>query len=336
MNFPISVDLKPYSYEVENQGAIGSCTANATVEACEFLRPSSYSRLFAYYNSRNDTNRLTTEGVDLVFALSSLQRYGVPLESEYPYDVALENVRPDQRFYNGTTPVYKVLKYDYIHAVDLKSLLNEGYPVVAAIVARNDLTVLSGPWQTHQLSKDNPILGLHAVLIIGYDDNAQRWLIQNSWGKEWGDGGYFGYPYDVARQDAYEFWVIRDFDGYTARPATNDSRALVYLNGGGDSLTVANSGVRIVAGNGKDYVKILPNVRDVTVDANIDQIELCNTRASFSIVQTDGVGFQVMSGGYPVFTINSVNDKCEIIFTDSSVTLTQIGICKYEIDGVPL
>jgi C1A family cysteine protease len=31
----------------------------------------------------------------------------------------------------------------------------------------------------------------HAVVVVGYDNQAGFWLVRNSWGARWGDGGYF-------------------------------------------------------------------------------------------------------------------------------------------------
>jgi len=39
------------------------------------------------------------------------------------------------------------------------------------------------------------VLGGHAVLAVGYDDAAQRFIVRNSWGKGWGVQGYFTMPY---------------------------------------------------------------------------------------------------------------------------------------------
>jgi hypothetical protein len=38
-------------------------------------------------------------------------------------------------------------------------------------------------------------LGGHAVTIVGYDDSVQAWIVKNSWGRNWGEGGYFRIAY---------------------------------------------------------------------------------------------------------------------------------------------
>ena len=55
---PAKVDLRPLCSKVEDQGQLGSCTANALAGAIEFLERKDkvpfqdFSRLFIYYNER--------------------------------------------------------------------------------------------------------------------------------------------------------------------------------------------------------------------------------------------------------------------------------------------
>jgi C1A family cysteine protease len=51
----------------------------------------------------------------------------------------------------------------------------------------------------------------HAVLTVGYDDAAQRFIIRNSWGASWGIKGYFTMPYAylLSEKLASDFWTIR-------------------------------------------------------------------------------------------------------------------------------
>ena len=55
---PPLVDLRPLCSQVENQGQLGSCTANALAGSLEFLERKDkiafedFSRLFIYYNER--------------------------------------------------------------------------------------------------------------------------------------------------------------------------------------------------------------------------------------------------------------------------------------------
>lgn len=50
-------------------------------------------------------------------------------------------------------------------------------------------------------------LGGHAFAIVGY--NNVGFLIQNSWGKDWGSGGFATLPYDDWLASAYDAWVAR-------------------------------------------------------------------------------------------------------------------------------
>jgi len=59
--------------------------------------------------------------------------------------------------------------------------------------------------------KKSPRAGGHAILIIGWDDAHDRFLIRNSWGAHWGEQGYGTLPYAYALDPdlADSTWTIR-------------------------------------------------------------------------------------------------------------------------------
>jgi C1A family cysteine protease len=69
-------------------------------------------------------------------------------------------------------------------------------------VARTGVVPLPGAGET--------ALGGHAVLAVGYDDAEGRFLVRNSWGADWGQGGHFTLPYAylTERGLSSDFWTI--------------------------------------------------------------------------------------------------------------------------------
>ncbi len=82
--------------------------------------------------------------------------------------------------------------------MELRHLLCMGVPVVWEMKVTPEVYALGGQrnWRTHHISRDtSQSVGQHYVCIVGFDDEAQRWLVENSWGSDWADGGFFGVPY---------------------------------------------------------------------------------------------------------------------------------------------
>lgn len=47
----------------------------------------------------------------------------------------------------------------------------------------------------------------HVVLLIGWDDDQQAWLVKNSWGEEWGEKGYGWIKYGSNNIGVFAAWI---------------------------------------------------------------------------------------------------------------------------------
>lgn len=56
-------------------------------------------------------------------------------------------------------------------------------------------------------SATDVVLGLHSVLVHGYDDSNAEFSFQNSWGAQWGDGGHGYISYDSFEATWVEGWL---------------------------------------------------------------------------------------------------------------------------------
>jgi C1A family cysteine protease len=233
---PSSVDLRPGMDnvpDVKDQGNIGSCLAHACATMYDVImdrnsqgnagRDFDPSRLYLYYWFRNFEARLDGAGGYLKDAFEVLENKGVCPESEWPYIVTKENDQPPvscdksaQRWKIGEyqdlmpSPVAQRRLAIEQSINNVKHAVASGRPVVLGLIVSKSFVALreNKDWRTHSYDPKTDGLGGHATTCIGYDDAAQRFLVQNSWGPNWGDGGFFGVPYSMfgdwmAVQSAY-------------------------------------------------------------------------------------------------------------------------------------
>lgn len=52
----------------------------------------------------------------------------------------------------------------------------------------------------------------HAVLIVGWDDEKEAWLIKNSWGEEWGEKGFGWIKYGGNNIGLFAAWIEADMN----------------------------------------------------------------------------------------------------------------------------
>ncbi|TMA97021.1 MAG: hypothetical protein E6J70_15550 [Deltaproteobacteria bacterium] len=197
---PSSVDLRRGCSPVEDQGDLGSCTANALAGAVEFLEKKdriplvNVSRLFIYYDERVIEHTVSEDaGAMLRDGIKTLVKQGVCSEKKWPYVISKFAVKPSPACYKEGAN-HQVTAYARLQTVDeMRACLAEGYPFVFGFtvyesfesdqIARTGVVPMPRPTER--------VLGGHAVLAVGYDDAQKRFLVRNSWGSGWGLKGYF-------------------------------------------------------------------------------------------------------------------------------------------------
>lgn len=214
------VDLRRHMPPVYDQGDLGSCTAQTMAAAVEYdrlkrgRRSATPSTLFMYYNSRALEGTINDDaGATLRTAVKVVNHFGAAAEVYWPYRPHKFKRRPTGRAYSSGL-VNQALHYQRVDQSEgaLRGALATGLPVAFGFAVYGSLmtpqVARTGVVPFPQTSE--PMLGGHAVLMVGYDNPARRFLCRNSWGPDWGFGGYFWLPYDyVLNPDlAADFWTL--------------------------------------------------------------------------------------------------------------------------------
>ncbi len=205
-NLPPVVDLRPICPPaIYDQGNLGSCTANAIGAAIECARiaegrPSVIpSRLFIYYNERviERTVRIDS-GAMIRDGIKTIAKQGACDETTWPYIIEKFTRRPSKAAY-AEALTHRVTAYERING-DLDAMrgaLAAGHPFVIgfSVYTAFESIKVARTGELNMPATRESALGGHAVLTVGYDDNSRRFLVRNSWGADWGLGGYFTVPY---------------------------------------------------------------------------------------------------------------------------------------------
>lgn len=230
LTLPAKVDMRALCPPVYDQGQLGSCTANAIAAAMQFERhrqgiPDDFppSRLFIYYNERAMEGSVASDsGAAIRDGIKSVAKLGDCPEYQWPYDTAKFADKPADICYANALK-FRALDYWRVprNLTQMRGCLAAGFPFVIGFSVYES-------FETDAVAKDgmvpmpkegDSLMGGHAVLVVGYDDNMPvdhsghvgRFIVRNSWGPDWADGGYFYLPYAFLTDPnlSDDFWTIK-------------------------------------------------------------------------------------------------------------------------------
>jgi C1A family cysteine protease len=219
---PARVDLRPQNPPIYDQGQLGSCTAQAIAAVLEFDQAKQQqadvftaSRLFVYYNERVIEGTVDDDsGAMLRDGIKSVAKQGGPHETLWPYRISRFRQKPDPAVYKDGARHEAILYQRLLPLIDqLKGCLADGYPFVFgfSVYESFETSAVAKSGEVPLPGRAESLLGGHAVVAVGYDDLARRFIVRNSWGPAWGMKGYFTLPYayllDGGLSD--DFWTVR-------------------------------------------------------------------------------------------------------------------------------
>ncbi len=218
---PEKVDLRPHMTAVEDQANSNSCCANAVVGAYEYLLNRAagdsrdISRLFVYYVGRKrdqvifeeGNKRPKDEGMSIVGAIEAMQMKGACPAELHPFDLENVNAAPAPECFDAAMDC-KVsdAKKVPVELDAMRGCLAEGYPIVFGLKLTQAFFRPPPSGRIKTPNADDPQSadhGLHAMLLVGYNDRKACFIVRNSWGEGWGVGGYAYLPYDYAASPTF-------------------------------------------------------------------------------------------------------------------------------------
>lgn len=213
-SLPTAVDLRAFAPDVFDQGQTGSCTGHAIGGAVTcalakaemplgFVASPDFIYKLERCLERVSREPLTDSGAMPDDGIRAISRYGVvrmrgPTSDGRNSDVELDGVNDEPDFGSFEAGAKKLIVGAYAilstgkqRARDVAWALAHGFTVPVAVSASNDT------WQGWEpsdgpLGAQHPVELDHYVYIVGYRMDAEgnfTFIIRNSWGTEWGDGG---------------------------------------------------------------------------------------------------------------------------------------------------
>jgi C1A family cysteine protease len=227
---PTSKDLRQWFSPVEDQGSLGSCTANAGVALVEFFEKKAFnkyidaSRLFLYKATRNLMKETGDNGAFLRSTMGALVLFGVPPEEYWPYIIADFDKEPTAFCYAFAQNYQSITYYRLdppgttkTNLLDrIKTNLTGDLPSMFGFTVYSSIEQAATTGKIPYPKTGEKIIGGHAIVAAGYDDKMEidnakpgALLIRNSWGAGWGDKGYGWLPYDyVLNGLAVDWWSL--------------------------------------------------------------------------------------------------------------------------------
>ena len=216
---PIRVPLasfQKWKVPILDQGTEGACTGFGLATVANFLlrrrrvvpdkTPVSPRMLYEMAKRYDEWPGDKYDGSSARGAMKGWHRHGVCTSTEWPYDsITVDRKLTDRRASDAATrPLGAYFRVNHRDLVAMHAALAEVGILYATAVVHDGWDRVG---RNGLIAPDGRPLGGHAFAIAAYDESG--FWIQNSWGEDWGRGGFARITYDDWLANATDVWVAR-------------------------------------------------------------------------------------------------------------------------------
>lgn len=205
----------PEEYEtskptVKNQSVESSCVAYALSSVIEYhyTKLTKKKKLFSteFIYGYREPDYYIGDGMMIRDALKTIQKFGDPFKTECGgnnhYKIAMNNVSENLDVLKDCAYPHRISTYVRLKTADeMKTSIMENGPIVVSMRWYKKYKLVENVYTYNPVNDYTH----HCVLIYGW--NRDGWLVQNSWGAMFGDGGRCIVPYTFKFNEA---WGIID------------------------------------------------------------------------------------------------------------------------------
>lgn len=146
-------------------------------------------------------------GGNTPFMFRAMVTNGVALESQLPYLAqnsfcAKKNAEMPYRIKQ-----FGFISYDPPSVKQIKEAICKYGPVFSSLKVTQLFMAYGGGVYDERVTVSSPMDTNHAIVIVGWDDSKNAWLVRNSWSGQWGENGYVWIEYGCANIGSNVSWI---------------------------------------------------------------------------------------------------------------------------------